>query len=253
MRTLTVALNTYREAVRDKILYVLLFFAGATILASKALGYISMGQDVKIIADISLAAISIFGALIAIFVGTNLVYKEIDKRTIYTILSQPMWRYEFVLGKYLGLAMLIGTTTGLMGFGAAAYLWILGGAVNAAYFEALFLIYCKLLLVTGLSVLMSTITSPILGAIIVLTAYFLGHATGILLELPGHFDGTLSKQALEAAYYVVPNLGNFDIWREYANGVAVPHSYVAWAAAYGAIYTVMLLFFAAVAFQDKDV
>jgi ABC-type transport system involved in multi-copper enzyme maturation permease subunit len=253
MRALTVALNTYREAVRDKILYVLLFFAGATILASKALGYISMGQDVKIIADISLAAISVFGALIAIFVGTNLVYKEIDKRTIYTILSQPMWRYEFVLGKYLGLALLIGTTTGLMGFGAAAYLWLLGGQVNAGYFEAVLLIYCKLLLVTGLSVLMSTLTSPILGAIIVLTAYFVGHATGIMLDLPGHFDGTFTKQLLEGAYYVIPNLGNFDIGREYANGVSVPHSYVAWAVAYGAIYTAMLLFFAAVAFQDKDV
>lgn len=253
MRALTVAMNTYREAVRDKILYVLLFFAGATILASKALGYISMGQDVKIIADISLAAISVFGALIAIFVGTNLVYKEVDKRTIYTILSQPMWRYEFVLGKYLGLAMLIGTTTGAMGLGAAVYLWLMGGQVGIPYFEAVLLVYCKLLLVTGLSVLMSTLTSPILGAIIVLTAYFLGHATGIMLNLPGHFDDTVTKQIIEGLYYLIPNLGNFDVWREFANGVEVPHSYVAWTVGYGAIYTALLLFFAAVAFQDKDV
>lgn len=253
MRTLTVALNTYREAVRDKILYVLLFFAGATILASKALGWISIGEDVKIIADISLAAISIFGALIAIFVGTSLVYKEVDKRTIYTILSQPMWRHEFVFGKYIGLTMLIGTVTGTMGLGAAAYIALLGGAVNITFFEALLLIYCKLLLVTALSVLMSTLTSPILGAIIVLTAYFVGHATSIMIDLPQHFDGTLAKRVIESAYYLVPNLSNFDIWREYANGVPVPHTYVAWTIGYGALYTTMLLFLSAVAFQDKDV
>jgi ABC-type transport system involved in multi-copper enzyme maturation permease subunit len=253
MRILTIALNTYREAVRDRILYVLLFFAGATIVASKALGYISLGEDVKIIADISLAAISIFGALIAIFVGTNLVYKEIDKRTIYTILSQPIWRYEFVLGKYLGLAMLIGTVTLAMGAGAAVYIAVLGGTVNIGYCEAVLLIYCKLLLVTGLSVLLSTITSPILGAIIVLTAYFFGHATGIMVDLPGHFDGTRAKALIEAAYYVVPNLSNFDIWREYANGVGVPHAYVVWTVGYGAAFTAILLYLAAMAFREKDV
>lgn len=253
MRALTIALNTYREAVRDRILYVLLFFAGATILASKALGYISLGQDVKIIADISLAAISVFGALIAIFVGTNLVHKEIDKRTIYTILSQPVWRYEFVLGKYLGLAMLIATVTAAMGVGAGAYIVFQGGEVNITYVEAVLLIYCKLLLITGLSVLLSTITSPILGAIVVLTAYFMGHATGIMVDLPAHFDGTRSKEIIEAAYYIVPNLGNFDVWREYANGVSVPHTYVLWTVGYATVYTTILLYLATVAFQSKDV
>jgi len=253
MRILTIALNTYREGIRDKILYVLLFFAGVTILASKALGYISIGQDVKIIADISLAAISVFGALIAIFVGTSLVYKEIDKRTIYTILSQPMRRFEFVLGKYVGLAMLIGTVTGIMSVGAIGYLLFLGGDINATYFEAVLLIYCKLLLVTAFSILMSTLTSPILGAIIVLTAYFLGHATGIMMNLPPHFDDTVLKHLIETAYYTVPNLGNFDIWREYANGVAVPHTYVVWTVVYGVLYTSLLLGLATVAFQDRDV
>ncbi len=164
-----------------------------------------------------------------------------------------MWRYEFVIGKYVGLSMLIATVTGAMGVGAAAYIAFLGGQVNFTFFEALLLIYCKLLLVTALSVLMSTITSPILGAIMVLTAYFVGHATGIMVNLPGHFDGTMVKGIIEACYYIVPNLANFDIWREYANGVDVPHSYVAWTVVYGTIYTLLFLFLSAVAFQDKDV
>ena len=95
MRVYAIAHNTFREAVRDKVLYVLLFLAGASILGSKALGWISVGQDIKIMKDISLATIQIFGVLIAIFVGTNLVYKEIDKRTLYTIISRPIHRYEF--------------------------------------------------------------------------------------------------------------------------------------------------------------
>ena len=253
MRILTVALNTYREAVRDKILYVLLFFAGATILFSKALGYISVGEDIKIITDISLAAISVFGALIAIFVGTNLVYKEIDKRTIYTILSRPIWRFEFILGKYLGLSLLIASVTAVMGVGAGAYILALGGTVNIMFAEALLLIFWKLMLLTALSVLLSTLTSPILGAIVVLTAYFAGHATGILIDLPGQFDETYAKELVTLLYYAVPNLSNFDIWREYANGVAVPHSYVAWTILYGTVYTGMLLFLACIAFHEKDV
>ena len=93
IRIYAVAANTYREAIRDKVLYVLLFFAAVTILSSKLLGFISVGEDQKVILDISLTAISLFGALIAIFVGTNLVSKEIDKRTIYTILSMPLCRF----------------------------------------------------------------------------------------------------------------------------------------------------------------
>ena len=253
MRILTVALNTYREAVRDKILYVLLFFAGATILFSKALGYIRVGEDMKIITDISLAAISVFGALIAIFVGTNLVHKEIDKRTIYTILSRPLWRFEFILGKFAGLSMLIATVTVVMGVGAGAYILLLGGTINVMFAEALLLIFWKLMLLTALSVLLSTLTSPILGAIVVLTAYFAGHATGILIDLPGQFDETYAKELVTLLYYAVPNLSNFDIWREYANGVAVPHSYVAWTILYGTVYTGMLLFLACIAFHEKDV
>lgn len=253
MRIIAVAMNTYRESIRDKILYVLLLFAAATILGSKALGYVSLGNDLKIVTDISLAAISLFGALIAIFVGTNLVYKEIDKRTIYTILSRPIWRYEFILGKFIGLALLIATVTVVMALVASGYILVLGGTVSFMFVEAVILIYWKLLLITSFSLLLSSLASPILGAIIVLTFYLLGHATGILVDLPPHFDGTATAEFTKVLYYTVPNLSNFDIWQEYANGVAVTHSYVLWALLYGTVYTGLLLFLSAMAFQNKDV
>jgi ABC-type transport system involved in multi-copper enzyme maturation permease subunit len=253
MRILAVAQNTFREAVRDKVLYVLLFFSAIAILGSKALGWISIGQDIKIVKDLSLASVSVFGVLIAIFVGASLVYKEIDKRTIYTIICRPMHRYEFILGKYLGLALLLAVVTGAMGIVATAYILALGGAVNTTFYFAILLIYWQLLLITALAVLMSTLTSPILGAIIVFMTFVVGHATGIFLNLPAQFHGTVSEKLLKLAYYLLPNLSNFDLSSEAANSVAIAPGYVAWAILYGTVYTAMLLALASIAFEDKDV
>jgi ABC-type transport system involved in multi-copper enzyme maturation permease subunit len=253
MRTWIIAQNTFRESVRDKVLYVLLLFAIASVLGSKAIGWISIGQDIKIVKDFTLASMSVFGALIAIFVGTSLLYKEIDKRTLYTILSQPMRRWEFVLGKYLGLAMLLGIVVLAMTALSALYLLVLGGTPDATYFLAALLIYFKLLLVTAFAVLLSSAASPILGAIVVFALYVFGHATGVFLDLPAQFDGTFSKTLLEGLYYVFPNLSNFDIRAEAANGVAISPGYVLFAMAYGTLYAAAVLIAAVWAFEDKDV
>lgn len=253
MRILAIAQNTFRESIRDKVLYVLLFFAAVTIFGSKALGWISIGQDIKIVKDIALGATSIFGILIAIFVGTSLIYKEIDKRTLYTILSQPMHRYEFVVGKYLGLMALLAVVTAIMAAVSSVYILLLGGSLTTTYFLAILLIYWKLMLITAFAILLSAMTSPILGAIIVFSVAVFGHATEVFRDLPPQFDGTFAKSVLEAAYYVIPNLSNFDIAREAANDVAVSGAYVVWAMSYGLMYTIMLLILAALAFQEKDV
>lgn len=252
-RIYAVAANTYREAIRDKVLYVLLFFAAATILSSKLLGYISVGDDQKVIIDISLTAISLFGALIAVFVGTNLVYKEIDKRTIYTILATPMWRFEFILGKFFGLLALLAIVCGATGLVAAVYLAISGGSVTPALAVAVLLIFLKLTLVTAGAILLSALTSPILGAIIVFSLYVFGHATGVLVDLPPNMDNPALRSILEWVYYILPNLASFDIRSEVANGVPVNMGYVSWTILYGLLWTALFLILAALAFEDKDV
>ena len=136
---------------------------------------------------------------------------------------------------------------------AAVYVVVLGGRLDVTFFQAVLLIYWQLLLITALAVLLSAVTSPILGAIIVFSTYVVGHATSIFTELPPQFDGTFSKRVLEAVYYIIPNLSNFDIRAEAANGVPVAPGYVLWAIAYGAVYTAVLLTIASLAFQDKDV
>ena len=252
-RIKAVAENTFRESIRDKVLYVLLFFAVSTILSSKVLGWISIGQDIKIIKDICLAAMSVFGTLIAIFVGANLVYKEIDKKTLYTLLAQPMKRHEFMLGKYLGLLAIIGVSLVVMTAGSTVYLALMGGVVNAVWFQAILLIYLKLVLLTAFSILLSTLVSPILGAIIVVSFYVAGHATEVFKDLPSQFDGTLSKQFLEIFYYVIPNLSLFNLQSEAANNVPVAMSYLGFVLVYGLAWTLLLLILACMAFERRDV
>ncbi len=252
MRVLAVAGNTFREAVRDKVLYVLLFFAIIVILGSRALGWISVGQDLKIVKDFCLASMSVFGALIAIFVGTSLLYKEIDKKTLYTIISQPMHRYEFVLGKYFGLVALLALALGSMSALSTAYIFVLGGKLNLVFFQAALLNFWKLLVVTALAVLLSALTSPILGAIIVFCCFVFGHATGVFLDLPPQFNGTFTKHFFEVIYYCVPNLDNFNLHSEAANDIPVSLAYTAWALAYGTAYSAVLLIMACLAFEGKD-
>lgn len=253
MRILVIAHNTFREAVRDKVLYVLLVFAIITILGSKALGWVSVGQDEKIIKDISLSALSLFGVLISIFIGTNLVYKEIDKRTLYTILCRPLNRYEFILGKFAGLAGLLGVTLAGMTLLSAAYMTILHGFPSSSFFLAAFLAWFELMLVTSFAVLLSTLTSPILGALLSFLMYVFGHATRILIDLPPQFKDTFAEKALRLVYYIVPNLSNFNIRAEAANDMPVDMAYVAWAIGYGIVFTSLFLILAAFSFEEKDV
>ncbi len=252
-RIIAVAENTFRESIRDKVLYVLLFFAAATIFGSKILGWISIGQDIKIIKDICLAAMSVFGALIAIFIGASLVYKEIDKKTLYTILAQPLHRYEFVLGKYLGLVAIIGVAIVLMTGISAGYLYFMGGAVTLVWFQAILLIFMKLALITAFAILLSALVSPIMGAIIVFCIYVTGHATEVFKDLPPQFDDTISRQVLEIFYYLIPNLNTFNLQSEAANNVPVTGAYVSFALAYGLAWTAMLLILACLAFEGRDV
>src|SRR6266849_7106450 len=133
MKVLSIAQNTFKENIRDKILYNLLFFTLVIIGGSVALGEVSIGHELKIIIDMSLTAISVFGTLIAIFIGTGLVYKELDKRTVYNLIAKPVHRYEFILGKYLGLMTTLLVNLLLMSAGTFLALWYLGKALRTEY------------------------------------------------------------------------------------------------------------------------
>ena len=172
-----VAHNTFRETVRDKILYNLVFFALLLIGLSVLLGTLTIGEQAKIVNDVGLAAINLVGVIIAIFVGIGLVSKEIERRTIYTILARPITRTQFILGKYGGLGCVMVVNLAIMVIMFFLTIVLTGNPVHGSLFQAIQLILVETLLVTAMAMFFSTFSSPTLSAIMTIGFYLIGHLT----------------------------------------------------------------------------
>ena len=185
-RTLAICRNAFREAVRDRVLYNLVLFVLLLIGGSIFLGELSAGQESKIIVDLGLSAMLLFGAFIAIFVGVGLVYKEIERRTLYAILSKPISRGQFLLGKYLGLGLTLLINVAIMGVGVSlALIYIHRGwdPLVPKVWPAILLIYFELMILTGVALLFSSFSSPALSALMTFFIFIIGHFSGDLKSL----------------------------------------------------------------------
>jgi len=211
-RVLAIAGNTYRETIRDKVLYNLILFALIMIFSSLALGQLTLGNEDKVILDLGLSSISIFGTLIAIFIGIALVYKELEKRTVYALLAKPVHRYELILGKYLGLLFTLFVNLAIMTVGLELALLYTGRIELAGYFRllpAVYLIFLSLALVTALALLFSTFSTPALSALFTFFLWIIGHF-GKDLQAFGELTKSASvKWFCLILYYVIPNFSNF--------------------------------------------
>ncbi len=252
MRIQAIAVNTFREAIRDKILYSLLFFALIMIGASLLLGKLALGEYTKIIMDVGLAAISLFGTLIAIFVGITLVNKEIEKRTVYTVVSKPIRRWEFIVGKYLGLALTLFVEVVVMSIGFFLMVIYAGGSFPSILFVAIGLIYIELLFLTAIAVFFSSFSTPTLSGLFTLSAYIIGHLTEDIKRFGEESESAMVKSASEFLYYLLPNLENFNIKNQAVHGVAIGGGEVALVIVYGVIYISLILFASTVIFQGRD-
>jgi ABC-type transport system involved in multi-copper enzyme maturation permease subunit len=213
-RILVIAKNTFRENVRDKVLYNLILFALIMILSSLVIGELSLGNEVKIILDLGLASISVFGMFIAVFLGIGLVYKELDKRTIYALLAKPVQRHEFILGKYLGLLYTLFINVAVMTAGLELALLCqgeTGWSVFLNLLPAAFMIFLSLAIVTALALLFSTFSSPALSACFTFFLWIIGHFGRDLLQLGEFSKSVLAKWICYGIYYVIPNLAVFKI------------------------------------------
>ncbi len=258
MKLLAIAYNTFKEAVRDKILYNLLFFALLMIGGSILIATLTVGEQSKIIMDVGLASINIFGVLIAIFLGIGLVSKEIEKRTVYTILSKPIERYQFILGKYTGLLITLLVNTGIMTVGLYLVLmfnearW--GNSiwnVEPRLIQAVFLIFLELMVLTAVALLFSTFTTSTLAAIFSISVYVIGHASDDLVGLGQKLSGTASF-LLKGIYYIMPNLSQFDIKGQIVHRMTVDPSYIFLTTCYAAVYISLLLVSASLIFRSRD-
>ncbi len=251
MKIVAIAINTFREAVRDKVLYSLLFFALGLIAASVALNRLAIGQQAKIITDLGLASISIFGTLIAIFVGIGLVSKEIERRTIFTIVSKPVGRGSFLVGKYLGLVLTLAVEVGIMG---ACFLGMVAvyadGALGPAS-VAIGVIFLELCVITAVALLFSSFSTPFLSGLFTVAVWVIGHLTPDLREIGAKGGGVLAS-ITEAVYLLLPNLTRFNFKAQVTYHLPIEPALVAGVVAYGLVYIAFVLMAATLIFERRD-
>jgi ABC-type transport system involved in multi-copper enzyme maturation permease subunit len=260
-----IAVNVFRESVRDKVLYNLVLFAILLIGASYLLGQLTAGQDVKIIKDLGLAATSIFGLFIAIFIGIGLVSKEVERRSIYSLLAKPIHRYQLVLGKYAGLTLTLAVNVAVMTVALYAVLGYMAWgvspeaqrawdapALDPAIAKAVVLIFFELMLITAIALFFSTFSTPILSAAFTFGLFIVGHFSTDLRRFDQVVGSAAAANLVRALYWVLPNLAQFDVKAQVVHGQAVPSPYVAVVAAYAAVYIAMLLSVSAFVFSRRD-
>ena len=253
--TLVIALNTFREAVRDRVLYNLVAFAVILIASSLLVGQISIGIEKIILINLGLSSISIFGLLIAIFLGIGLVYKEVDKRSLYALLSKPIRRRQFIVGKFLGLnlTLLVNTAFMTLGFWAALYYLTRHFEHPDRYIWAsIYFILLQLFLVTGLCLFFSCFSTPILSAIFTFLLYVIGNFAADIRSF-----GTLTKSASlktmsSVLYYLLPNFSDFNIITSVSHGRPVPASLILLNTLYALCYAGVLLTASVMVFSRKD-
>jgi ABC-type transport system involved in multi-copper enzyme maturation permease subunit len=255
-RVWALALNTFREAVRDRILYLLLVVGLAAVAFSKFLGEVSVGDALHVVADTGLTAVSLLGVMISVFVGTGLIYKEIDKRTVYTILSKPVGRGEFILGKYLGLLLTAAVCMALLAAGFLAYFPLLGGKVTAPLVAALGFSLVEVAVVISLAVMFSSASTPILSAVLTTVVFAAGRLSSWIPWFMDYLGRTGSDRTgvtgfvLQVLYYVTPNLSVFDLRDEAVNTGQMPEA-LAWRAVYAAAYVAAMLLAATLIFRRR--
>jgi len=250
-RVSAIALNTFREAIRQRILYLLLVFGVAMISFAQILTFMTVGSEEKIIKDFGLASIDVFGVLTSVFIGIGLVSREIERRTVYTILAKPIHRFEFILGKYAGLALtlLVNTTVMTLWF---FLVLLIKGMFDARLGVAVLLLLFQFLLITALAVMFSCLSTPILSSVMTLALYVIGHLLWSLDLLSARLSTETGRMLCRVVYYLLPNLGNFDIKGEVVHGMAVAPGRLLWAAVYLMLYGSAVLWTACAVFDRKE-
>jgi ABC-2 family transporter protein len=260
-----VALSVFRESVRDRVPYNLVLFAVLLISSSFLLGQLTAGQDVKIIKDLGLAATGVFGLFIAIFIGIGLVSKEVERRSIYSLLSKPVSRPQFIAGKYAGLVLTLAVNVAVMTLALYTVLgymtWTAPAGLKSAWdapgmdprlLTALFLIFVELMLVTAVALFFSTFSTPLLSAALTFGLYVAGHFNTELRDFDQVVTSRPAAWLARGLYHLLPDLSAFDVKTQVVHGLPVSAGYVLWTTGYGVAYIAALLLAATFIFARRD-
>lgn len=250
-----VALNTFREAVRDRVLYNLVFFVLMMMAAAVLVGGVSIGIERDVIINLGLSAISVFGIVMAIFIGVGLVHKEIEKRTLYSLLSKPVQRWQFLIGKFAGLSLTLIVNTALMMVGLAAALFYVTHKFERGDVTVLIAIYFILLqlgLITSLALFFSCFSSPMLSTLYTLGIYIAGVFAPDIRDIGIFTSSTGIKVVAKCIYYVLPNFHNFNVISAAVHQEAIPFRLVWQNTTYAVLYITLVMIGASAAFSRRD-
>jgi len=252
-RILTIAKNAFREAVRDRILYNLIVFVLLITAAAIFLGELTAGQEKRVIVNLGLSAVLFFGAFIAIFVGVSLVWKEIEKKTVYSIFSKPIGRGEFIVGKYLGLCATLFVNVVVMGIGVTlALLYVDGGSLIGSVWGAVLLIFLELTILTAVAIMFSSFSTPALSALLTFFVFLIGHFSSSLLDLATSLGSRSAVYLFTGIYYALPNLSNFSFIVNAAHGELPTLPFAGFAFAYAVGFDVVLLAITVLIFSRRN-
>jgi ABC-type transport system involved in multi-copper enzyme maturation permease subunit len=260
-----VAAHVFKESVRDKVLYSIVAFAVLLIAASFLMAQLTAGQEVKIMKDLGLAAISLFGRCIAIFIGIGLVSKEVEKRSIYALLAKPITRSELVIGKFFGLVSTLAVNVAVMTVALVVVLGVYEAmtpelvrqaweapAMDPRLVTAVFLILAELAVITAVAIFFSTFTSPILAAGFTIALVIAGHFGADLKNFEKVVESAPVAWMARGLYYLLPNLSAFDVKAQVVHGQPVTGLYVAMTTGYGLLYVGMLQLLSVLLFSRRD-
>ncbi|AFY67598.1 ABC transporter permease [Geitlerinema sp. PCC 7407] len=252
-RVLAIASNVFREVIRDRVLYLIGFYALVMAVALRLLPEVAVTAQDKVILDVGLAASSLLGLLVAVFIGTGLVSKEIEKRTVLVLIAKPVSRMEFMLGKHLGLSAVL------------AVLVVAMTAINLALLEASQIEYplvsllvsavysfLELMLITAVAIAFGVFTSSILASLLTLGVYLMGHSSRDLLALGRLTESPGFQQVTQAAYLILPDLSRLTLRNDAVYGVLPGPETLALNAVYAFVYTALLLLIAGVSFARRE-
>jgi len=263
-RIWSVAHNTFIEAIRDRVLYSLILFAFVMILSSLIFASISAEQYNKIVKDLGLTAISLIGIMISIFLGMGLVYKEIEKKTVYNIFSKPIRRYEFIVGKYLGLSFTLLVNTAAMAFilfllvlytemrHAGFIKYYYGGHYYAEFFKAVYFEYLEFIVIIGIALVFSSFTTPVMSVLFTFFLFAIGRFSSDIRLLAEQVKNPVVGFITEVIYRVIPNLEKFDVRREAVYGGSVSAELILYTTAYAILYILALLILSIIIFEKRE-
>jgi len=257
-RIWAIALNTFREAARIRVLYGIGVLVLGSNLLALVLGQLSLNEPGRVARDVGLAGISLFGSLTAILLGVFLLYTEVARRTIHAIITKPISRWEFVVGKYLGMAVVLSVLVAVFGLAMVAMLALQGTGLSSGLGKALVLSWFEVLTVAAIAIFFSSFSTPFLSGIFALATWVIGRLAPDLAATTQQASPVI-RITTRIALEIVPDVHLFAVSGRSLDGAAVsvhgdfvPWSYVALACGHGLGWIIALIAFAAVVFHRRD-